>query len=237
MLSSLAVVAALILVPAAASAATITPTIVTDEDAANADCSLREAVTAANTDGNYNGCVAVGATEDENADEIVLQSGMTYPLGGTGLNGVDNANAKGDLDILDEPVTIEASGSGRATIDANGAVTGDRVLEVDPLSTSGVTTVTLTNLAITGGVEGSGAGVWSHSGTLTLTGSRIFGNDSGGIGGSALRLELGGTITNSSIDSNTGVGGIFLEFGGLTVTGSTISWVWRLGACPLTMAT
>jgi CSLREA domain-containing protein len=221
MLSSLAAVAALILVPAAASAATITPTIFTDEDAANVDCSLREAVTAANTDGNYNGCVAVGAMADEDADTIALQSGMTYTLGGAGLNGVDDGNAKGDLDILNEPVTIEASGPGRATIDANGGVTGDRVLEVDP--TASGASLTVTNLAITDGAVETGTGIWSHSGGLTVTDSRIFGNNSVANAGSGLRLEGGGTITNSSIDSNTGGMGIFLEFGGLTVTGSTIS--------------
>jgi CSLREA domain-containing protein len=201
-------------------AATITVTTTADEftdPGPGAGCSLREAVRASNTSAAFGGCPAGVPKKD---DTIVLQSGQTYGLSIAGGN--EDSNATGDLDIFDETVTIQASGPGRATIDATG--TGDRVLEVDPpLSTSANASVTLTNLGITGGEVGPGAGVWSQNGSLTMTGSRVFGNDAVQDAGSGLRLELGGTITNSSIDSNTGGSAIFLEFGSLTITGSTIS--------------
>ncbi len=67
-----------LMAPAGAGAATITPDVLTDEDTNNASCSLREAVTAANTDGDYNGCNPGGANDV--ADTIMLQSGQTYEL-------------------------------------------------------------------------------------------------------------------------------------------------------------
>jgi CSLREA domain-containing protein len=234
---------ALVVGPAAAQAATITPDINTDEDTPNASCSLREAVTAANTDGNYNGCVAVGTMVDENADTIVLQSGMTYLLSLTSSSGGENANANGDLDVLTEPITIQASGAARATIDANGdglggdpATTDDRVLDLAPNGAT-LSSVTLTGLVITDGANNGdgqgGAGVreGSNVSSLSITGSKVFDNHAS-FGGVAAGLRLDGTgtttITNSTIDSNTAtgatpVGGIFANAGTLNVTGSTIS--------------
>jgi CSLREA domain-containing protein len=214
--------------PATAGAATITPDILTDEDASNSSCSLREAVTAANTDGNYNGCVAVGTSVDEDDDTITLQSGQTYGLSIPDVAD-DNANLQGDLDVLSEPLTIEASGSDLATIDGNGSTTLDRVLDLAPNNVTGVTSVTLNRLRITDGGDGQGGGGagirdGGFVGPLAINESKISGNNSPSGAANAIRVDGQTTITNTSIFDNTGAGAaIFHEASTLTVIASTIN--------------
>src|SRR6187431_930620 len=78
----------------------VTKTADTADGACDADCSLREAITAAN--------VAAGA------DVITLPAG-TYTLTITGTN--EDANANGDLDIT-TAITINGGGSGSTVIQA-----------------------------------------------------------------------------------------------------------------------
>jgi CSLREA domain-containing protein len=111
-------VAALPVMPA--YAATITVNITTDEDTANGNCSLREAIIAANTNVAYRGCAAGTA----GADVINLTSGLTYTLSIAGGN--ENASASGDLDVLDL-LTIQAGGAAPAIINQTAA---DRVIDV-----------------------------------------------------------------------------------------------------------
>jgi CSLREA domain-containing protein len=228
LISVAAAVGMLVAVPAAASAATIEPNILTDEDTNNSSCSLREAITAAQTDGDYNGCLA---SVNEDADTIVLQSGQTYTLS-LADSGDEHSNANGDLDVNgqvgDQTLTIQASGSAPATIDGNGAVTHDRVFELGANGGgSFIGSVTLSNLVITGGQGVDGGGIRTNSsGLLTITGSSVSGNsvNTGGIGG-AMRLDGGATqITDSTIAGNNApsVGGIWTEVSNLTIDGSTI---------------
>ncbi|MDO9300208.1 MAG: CSLREA domain-containing protein, partial [Anaerolineales bacterium] len=119
-------------------AATITVNITTDENANNGNCSLREAVIAANTDLAYNGCPA----GDVGADTIILASGSTYTLSIVGTG--ENASATGDLDILD-PLTIQANGATPAII--NQTVGDDRVFDMR----DGLTTLTLNTITVSGG--------------------------------------------------------------------------------------
>src|SRR6476659_5279322 len=86
-----------ILFEAPAWAATIPVTTTADESGATPTaCSLREAITAANTDSAVGGCPA-----GSGADIISLPAG-TYTLT---LVGSDDTNAAGDLDISSD-VTI-----------------------------------------------------------------------------------------------------------------------------------
>ena len=145
------------------------------------NCSLREAITAANgTPG---------------PDTIQLQGGQTYTLSipVSGGGGVLN----GDLDISDD-VTIETVGDGgNATIFGNGRfVTNDRVLEI----TGGTTT--LRGVDIVGGVGPSDGGNPPHhlgggiqvdpSASLNVLDSNINGNSVPGLG------DLGGGIFNNN---------------------------------------
>ena len=101
--------------PAAASAGLAAPEATTilvntlaDELNANGNCSLREAIRAANLDQAVDACAA-----GNGADTIVLQNGVTYTLTRA---GADDTAILGDLDITDD-VTIVGS---NAIIDANG---------------------------------------------------------------------------------------------------------------------
>jgi len=77
--------------PGPALAATITVNTFTDELNADGDCSLREAVVAANTNAAVDSCTA-----GSGADTINLQTG-NYALM---LAGSEDAAANGDLDLI-----------------------------------------------------------------------------------------------------------------------------------------
>jgi CSLREA domain-containing protein len=110
-LAALTAVLALLGIAAAADAATFQVTRQDDPapgPCLPGDCSLREAVNAAN------------AAPD--ADTIVVKGGNTYRLSLP-------APAEGDLDLTQD-VTIVADGPKLARIDGHGALTGDRVFQI-----------------------------------------------------------------------------------------------------------
>jgi CSLREA domain-containing protein len=124
-----------------ARAATITVTTTVDEVNADGDCSLREAIRAANLDQAVDGCAA-GA----GADTISLPAGnYILTLGGVS----EDAALTGDLDITDD-LTMIGSGAGNTTVDANGL---DRALQITGQSIGQISGVT-----IEGGNPGSQAG-------------------------------------------------------------------------------
>jgi hypothetical protein len=199
-----------------ASAATIVPVSVADVDNGSIDdpgCTLRDAVRAANANASDpNGC----AGDNAGADTIVLEGGKTYTLS---LHGVDDTNAKGDLDVTG-PLTIRSSGPGVATIDAASntlpgpPVGADRAIDV--LEEAG--TLTLEGIKVVGGfVESSaatlngGGGIRSAT-SLTLRRSEVTGNrveGTGEVGGGGIlvsgsngRLRLEG----STVAANTIIG-------------------------------
>ncbi len=138
-LLSLVVLCLGVFTPAAASdglapeATTILVNTLTDELNADGDCSFREAIRAANLDQAVDACAA-----GNGADTIVLQNGVTYTLTRV---GVDDTAINGDLDITDA-VTIVGS---NAIINANGAVTNDRVIQVLAGNMVTISSVTLRN--------------------------------------------------------------------------------------------
>jgi hypothetical protein len=128
------------------------------------ECTLREAVIAAN---GHRG-----------ADTIVLASRKRYELT-LASTGEDRA-ADGDLDVRSGPLTIVHPGSGRATIDANKT---DRVFDI----ATGATT--LDKLTLVGGysnktdADGDGGAILVGKGTLTLKRSRVVHNRAPWVGG------------------------------------------------------
>lgn len=233
--------ALLIAAAGVSSAATITVNTLTDELNSNGNCSLREAIRAANLNAAVDACTAGSAV---NTDAVVLQNGVTY---GLSQIGADDTAIDGDLDIADDLIII----GNDATIDGNGAVTLDRVFQV--LATQ---VVDISDLTITDGRTNSFGGGIRNAGTLTLTrvsvsANRTTGNAGGGIaieGGGSLHLDnctisnniaatlaggvavLGDTLTvfQSAISGNTAqgdrAGGIFVGTGAtLSMTDSTVS--------------
>ncbi|HMC78291.1 MAG TPA: FG-GAP-like repeat-containing protein [Vicinamibacterales bacterium] len=148
--------------PALATDFTVTKTADTNDGACNGDCSLREAIVAANA--------LAGA------DRVILGSGLTYTLtrGPADAPGA-MVEGTGDLDITGA-LTIEGNGS---TIDAGGSINEnlglDRVLDIE-----GSFSVTINNLTIAGGVARGflslGGGVYIRQATVTFNNCAVVSN-------------------------------------------------------------
>jgi CSLREA domain-containing protein len=204
-----------------ASAETIiTVTTTTDSITDDNQCSLREAIIAANTDSATGGCPA-----GSGADAIEFGSSLSTPavftLSMVGANE-DNA-ASGDLD-LSGVLIIQGTGADQIIIDGNGT---DRVFEVRPGAT-----IILSDLTIRNGNPGSGAtggGIMITGGTprskLTLVNSSVL-NNTATSGGGIQNLGNGATTTieNTRISSNIASvsGGGISNTGNLAVLNSTL---------------
>ncbi|MCI0519248.1 MAG: CSLREA domain-containing protein, partial [Chloroflexi bacterium] len=170
---------------------------------AASDCSLREAVRAANA--------------SPGADTITLPAG-TYLLTITGQG--ENAAASGDLDIT-EDVTITGAGAGSTIVD--GAALLDRGFHVLAGVSASLSGLTIQNGAAPGGDNLGGGGILSE-GTLTL--SNLTVKDSSAQRGGGLRNSLGvASATGCTFQDNEAQdqgGGIYSD-GVITVTNSIVS--------------
>ena len=239
--------------PAEAATYTVTKVADTNDGTCDSDCSLREAIGAANAAGG--------------ADSISLPAG-TYTLSIAGL--AEDANATGDLDITGD-LTINGAGSATTIIDADAIDRVFHILSSATVNLNDITmrngdpgfalgggihndsgTLTLTNSVVDGSTAAQGGGILNdlgetlmligstvngtlagtgiqNNGTATLTNSTItnnMGGNGGGVGvGNALFPTL--TVIDSTISGNTATvdgGGIRMAFGGiLTVTNSTVN--------------
>lgn len=191
------------------SATDITVTTTNDEVNSDGDCSLREAVLAANGDTAVDACPA-----GNGADTIILPAGeFIFSLAGSGENGA----LTGDLDLLDD-LTIIGAGANDTYMDANGL---DRVFEL-----FGSIQVRLVRLTARGGNSGGVAGGntrLTEGTSLTLEFVRI--SDTAVNSAPALYAINGSTLNifTSRIENNLS-GGIFVQSTAvLTVYNSSIS--------------
>lgn len=184
---------------------TVTKTDDTADGACDADCSLREAIIAANA--------------RSGTDTIILGAG-TYNLSilGTG----ENAAATGDLDVT-ESLTIDGVSYTQTIIDGDG---NDTVFDLKENTAVRIQDVTVRGGGdVNSGVEGTG-GIFSRA-NLVLERVVVTGNTWGGpdsTGGITSRGQL--TIINSVIASNSApgngsAGGIFAD-GVTAIYNSTI---------------
>jgi CSLREA domain-containing protein len=168
-----------------AHAATITVNTTADELNADGDCSLREAVRAANLDSAVDGCLA-----GSGADTIALAQG-TYTLSIAGIG--EDAALTGDLDILHD-LSITGAGASTTAIDGNRL---DRVLDVRGAN------MHLARLSIrNGSADTSGGGIANNAGALTLDDVMVSDNQAAEDGGGVANM---GTLTlnNSEISDNS----------------------------------
>lgn len=193
----------------------------TPDGCAPNDCSLREAVIAAN------------ATPEQ--DTINIPKGTyTLTIGGN----FEDASATGDLDLL-EDVTIAGAGA-HSTIVTGGPEFDDRIFDVpgtivvDAPDIPSDAVVDISGVTITGGknLDGIGGGI-QNVGTLTLTETNVSGNTAGASGG-GIRNDFDLTIVRSTLSNNQvtnsegdpgglgGGGGIFNN-GATAITNSTIT--------------
>jgi hypothetical protein len=176
------------------------------------DCSLRGAITRANSIGGSNIFV------------IMIPAGTyTFALGTPN----ENLNASGDLDLTAE-IQLIGAGASTTIIDANDY---DRVLEhrnIRPLTVSGLT---LRNGTILDDGGGGGGVLLVSTGPTTFTDvivedNRVVGNDTLNDTGGGIALMSGTlVIENSTIQNNQAysAGGIYTSGGDLTINDTLIS--------------
>ncbi|HEV2852641.1 MAG TPA: CSLREA domain-containing protein [Thermoanaerobaculia bacterium] len=174
----------------AAGAAVYTPTKTADsaDGACDADCSLREAIVAANADP---------------AEDVILLHAGVYTLTLAGNETLGNA---GDLNVRGDLVLI-GDGVSRTVIDGGGI---DRIFFVAGGSTMEIRDVTLRN----GRSQGAGGAI-RNEGVLTISRSvldanaSVAGTGGAGFGGAILTDGDGSTltVTDSTISNNTAQGG------------------------------
>ncbi len=213
------------------------------------DCSLREAVQAANTNAAFGGCPAGSSS---GFDTIRVPAGR-YLMD---VGSVDeDANAEGDLDIISEMIIDGQGGAARTIVESAGSA-GNRdrlfhlasssaALYVYDLSLRGgevagtvapdggvirrtAGTFALVRSVVTGGVARHGGGIYSSgNGSVLALQSTIFGNTATGSGGgiySASGVES--VLTNVTVSGNfadSGAGGISTT-GRLRLASSTLAF-------------
>jgi CSLREA domain-containing protein len=198
----------------------ITVTTVNDSLADDGQCSLREAVIAANTDSATGGCPA-----GSGADTILFDASLAKPAVFTltliGAN--EDASASGDLD-LSGILTIQGLGANQIIIDGNQT---DRVFDIKSGATVTIIGVTIRNGDPGGGAGGGGILVTGTTPRtkLTLLASIVSGNAAevgAGINGSGNGSSL--FISESQITANTAAvaGGGIANSGALTIENSTL---------------
>jgi CSLREA domain-containing protein len=173
------------------------------------DCSLREAISAAN--------------QRPGTDTVVLKAGKTYRE--TQSTSGEDANASGDFDVTDSlKIRPSSKGKGKATVDA---LDNDRVMHV--ISTK----LTINRLVLTNGLAQSpGGGLYASASAVSINSSRIEHNrvlqyNGGGIEASSTFGEDPSSlrISDSTITRNSGFGlgaGIDAQ-ANLVMTDSTVS--------------
>ena len=202
-------------------AATLTVTTTTDEVTVNGQCSLREAIQAANTNSAVDSCGA-GA----GYDTIVLPAG-TYTLSLTGADvddGVDTAfvsgeQAYGDLDIT-ETVTINGAGAATTIIDGNQV---DRIIQVHLYGGLTLDGVTLRNGHSLSQSDWGGC-LRANYATVSISNSVVDNCQSALDGGAIYSKNSTMTLTNVEVKNSTASdrgAGIAHYSGSLTVSGSS----------------
>ena len=152
----------LLMLPLHAQAETLIQVTTTADDAdANGNCTLREAIIAANTDAGRDGC-AGGSGSD-----VILLAPGTYALSLTGSN--EDAAFTGDLDVTGS-VNLRGAGVDASIIAGVAAGEPDRVFHV-----LGSGSLGLFNVTVRGGRCAYGGGIF-NDGTLIIADSRLQDN-------------------------------------------------------------
>ena len=178
--------------PVAAQVFAATTTADEFETTFSGACSLREAVTSANTAQATGGCPAGGGSF---VPSTVQLGPGTFNLTRA---GVEDANVNGDLDLLLGPggvegTSIQGTGTTQTTIDGGDL---DRVIQTHPASVgNSIVGVNIRN----GTTTGNGGGILA-SGELFLTAVTVSGNFAGGNGGG---VRWSNPLTAASINNST----------------------------------
>jgi trimeric autotransporter adhesin len=211
------------------AAATIVVDTVADEDLQNDDCSLREAIIAANTNASYKGCTASGAGAN---DTIVFDLDTpTIDIGSTSLPAItESVTIDGDTSRVElhGPGGPRVGGKHGLIIDPGSSGTTIRNLVVNSFADDGIY-IDADNVSILGCFIGTDVGGITESPNQGFgvhvfrgSGARIGGTTSGGSCAGDCNLISGAISFNANVfldDNATGavVSGNFI---GTDVTGT-----------------
>jgi len=183
----------------------VTKTTDTNDGVCDADCSLREAIIAANA--------------NPGADFIQVPAG-TYTLTIPGAG--EDAGATGDLDITDA-VTISGAGASTTIIDGGGL---DRVFHILTSSLVGMTGITIRGGVTAAGDNGAGIlneGLVSLNGCTVTANATTSGGNGGGIYNDGTLSLVNSVVTGNSTAGGGNGAGIYDNGNGSTITSDTIS--------------
>jgi hypothetical protein len=166
-------IAAALLVPAAASANTITVNSIVDPSASSPACTLHDAITAANTNAVVNGCAAGSGITTDTID-FSLPNPSTITLAGA-------------LPSMTSNMDITGPGMSQLTVSGNDSV---RPFQNNSISVDSISAMTISHGASLGG------GAINNTGTLTLTDVSVSANAASAFGG-VNAFPQGGGILNS----------------------------------------
>ncbi|MEO8391953.1 MAG: right-handed parallel beta-helix repeat-containing protein, partial [Chloroflexota bacterium] len=212
------------LTPQIAHAATFTVTTAADHNdgSCDADCSLREAINAANSAGgantiSFSGLFSSAQTITLTSNLPGLSSNITITGPGANLLTIDGANAH-QVFFTGGGTTVSISGmtiTHGSTNFAGAAIFSDSDVNVDGVAFT-------SNTATANG----GAAIWVNNGTTTVTNSTFSGNTATSGTGGAINVPSGGTLfmINSTMTGNSAIdGGAIAASGPITLINSTIS--------------
>jgi CSLREA domain-containing protein/uncharacterized repeat protein (TIGR01451 family) len=219
----------------AATTFTVTKTTDSNDGVCDSDCSLREAITAANADSGDTVVVPAGDYTLATT-ELTVSSSMTIMGSGSGVSVIHAPPNTRVLEMTGGTVTISG-----VTI-TGGSVGGAEATGAGIEKTGGA--LTLVNSAVTGNTANSnasgprGGGIDNPSGDLTITGSTISdnhlvstsqGTDGGGIfeGDAASAFTITGSrITGNTSENGSGAGietGTGFQISDTTIDGNVAS--------------
>jgi CSLREA domain-containing protein len=173
------------------NATSIEVTTTQDELLVDGDCSLREALRAANTDQAYDACPA-----GDGADTILIPTGV-YTTTILGLN--EDQGLTGDLDIL-QSVSIQGMGADNTIVDGGGI---DRVFHNYSGQSVSFLRLTIRHGKASDSTLNGGGGILNTGGEMRVTECVLQENQAVGGTGGGIDNHNNLIIQNSSFISNT----------------------------------